>query len=107
MKSMEGPDEQRIQEMARRLGMRKTVEAWFESFIILLVLPTMLPAVIGLGSAILLPTTSYWFIFVQAIIFLLRVISQNWMIRFTIDNEEWAERLETGLELAQIALILY
>ena len=55
--------------------MRKNVEAFFEIFIMMLLLPTLIPVLTGIGVSCIMPTTSFGFLLVQAIIFSLRVIT--------------------------------
>jgi len=85
--------------MLRRAGMRKSVDASLELLISTLLVPTLLPLVTTIIYTWLLPTTSWSFIFVQLIIFTIRVIAQSWLVRFTIDNHVAAEVVEIALEI--------
>ena len=107
LSTMSDPDEQKIKEMFRRLGMRKNVEVIFETWVILLITFSLLGPLTTIGSSYLIQTTSYGFFFVQVIIFTVRVVLQSWTIRFTIDNHELAEVVEIINEVLQILLLLY
>lgn len=107
LNSMADPDESRIKEMLRRLGMRRNVEAIFELMISLMVIPLFLIPVVVVARDQLMQTTSFGFFFMQVVIFIFRVLTQSWMIRFTIDNHVVAELVETGFELVQIGLVVY
>ena len=55
--------------MLRRLGMRKIVDAYFEMYIVCAIVPTALLLLVSIGTIYIIPTTSWSFFFVQAVIF--------------------------------------
>lgn len=54
--------------------MRKTVEVYFEIWVMLLIMFSLLFPLTSIGIVYLIPTTTYGFFFVQIIIFTVRVV---------------------------------
>ena len=59
-----------------------------------------------LASSYVLKTTSFWFIFWNIIIFSQNTATTNQLIRFAIDNREWAEKIERIIELLGVSIVI-
>lgn len=93
--------------MVQRAGVRKSVDLGLEYFLLLLILPFAIPLLSWLVVSNLLLTTSFSFMFVSILIFALRVILQQHLIKFTIDNHVIAEVVEIIFEVIQISATFF
>ena len=96
------PDEPRIAKMFHRLGYRKSAELYTEWLLMLVIIPTMIPILVAIAKNNLLKTTSFGFIYLNTFLFAINQIMVSHIIDFFCDSEEWAERLETGIEILNI-----
>ena len=62
----------------------------------------MIPIIVSIAQRNLLKTTSWGFIFVNAILFTFNQIMVSHVVDFFTENEEHAEHLETGIEVLNI-----
>ena len=88
--------------MFHRLGYRKSAEIYTEWILMMMILPTMIPVLVGIAKKTFLKTTSFGFLYVNAFLFAENQIMVGHIIDFFCESEEFAERLETGLEVLNI-----
>lgn len=98
-------NEDKVQRLLQRLGMRKTVDIYFENIVTLFCYPFAI-ILCHIAQYYVLKTTSFWFIFWNVFIYAANTFSLNHLVRFAIDNHFWAEFVEQGLELLGISVVI-
>ena len=83
-------DEEQVQKMIQRLGMRKSVSMFISYIVSLCILPICCPILAYLAKISILRTTTFWFILWNLVLYFLNVTFTNHIIRFMINNLFWA-----------------
>lgn len=98
-------NEDKVQRLLQRLGMRKTVDIYFENIVSLCCVPFVV-VLCYIAQTYVLKTTSFWFIFCNMFIYALNTFSLNHLVRFAIDNHFWHHKVEEGLEILGICVVI-